>query len=131
MTVPLYSHIEEKYPLPPFPKKIIKYRSYKDGVCKVFDTWADANLYSKLIEKFNSNEDEYKEQLNIFMEAQSKIYDEWKKELYSFFSQYPTTVIDLLYNSASNDVDNCDYDSMAERMAEYSNFIKEYENCLK
>lgn len=127
MTVPLYSHIEEKYPLPEFPQKITKYRSYKDGECRIFDTWADANLYSKLIEKFISNEDEYKEQLNIFREAQSKIYDEWKKELYSYFSKYPTNVIDLLYTSAVDDMDGHDYDAIAERMDDYSNFIQEYE----
>lgn len=130
MTVPLYSYIANNYTLPPYPKKTIKYRSYKDGVCKVFDTWADANSYSTLIEKFVSNEDEYNEQLKIYNEAETKIYDEWKEKLYEYFSEYPKKVIDLIYTTAS-DGGEYDYDELAYRMVDYSNFIKEYNKCLE
>lgn len=61
-------------PIPNWPSKVFEYYAYKHGECKIFKSRDDAEKYSKLIEKVQSNIEEYNQQVVDYKSYQGR-YD--------------------------------------------------------
>jgi hypothetical protein len=106
-----------------YPAKEFKYRAYKDGVCKIFDSRDEALLYSKLFEKFQINVEEYSELLEAYNKQQQLIYDTWFSQVTEYFSDYSDGERALMWDYAYDRGHASGYDEVFSYMIGFSYYI--------
>lgn len=111
-----YKECEEKIgPKPPYPEKDWKWRAYKNGECKIFDTVKEASTFSPLVEKFTINEEEYNLQKEAYYAYETKVFELWITELKSEFD-LSEVVFSICYFEAYERGHSSGYDEVANCM---------------
>lgn len=129
MNRPCYSEIQERIGSLPYPTKSTKYRAYKDGECKVFESRSEAIKYSTLIESFCDNIEEYQYALSEYNKREQEIFDTWYSEIREHFSSYSEAEIDVMYDYAYDRGHAYGYDEVFSYMVDFSYYIDKLKAC--
>jgi hypothetical protein len=74
-----------------------KYRAYKNGECKVFDSKQEAQNFSTLIEEFISNEEEYTAYIKKYKNLFDLARENWYKDLRKTHSDISDELFSICY----------------------------------
>lgn len=94
------------------PVKHHQYRAYKNGSFKVFESRLDAEQYSKLIERFALNVEEYEKHLAEYQKQSEDICELWSKEVREYFKEISDEEYSIIYNHAYNENHAYGYDAV-------------------
>lgn len=106
------------------PMKLVKFRAYKDGKCEVFESHAEANQASELVEPFVVNQgeiDEARRERGLRLENAIAY---WKAALRLEYSYIDDRVFHLCYEKAYEDGHSAGYDEIAAYMGDYVEFAE-------
>lgn len=112
---------------PEYPTKEYGYRAYKNGECKVFNTKTEADDFSKLVERFVVNEEEYNKKLKEYHAFGTKVRLVWLAKLKEEFD-LPDEIFDICYAEANDRGHSSGYDEVANCMYDVVEF---YEKIMK
>lgn len=109
---------------------IVRYRAYKDGEVREFDTKYDASSFSNLIETYISNIKEWEAYEKAFKESTLKAKQKWISELKKKFSHYNEKAFDAIYLYTENYLRNYEndesyYDRFELEFAKIDDLIRE------
>lgn len=112
---------------PEYPVMKTAYRAYKNGECKVFHSLKEANDFSKLVEKFVVNEEEYQQTLKEYYAFEAKVRLFWLNLLKEEFN-LPEKIFDVCYAEADERGHSYGYDAIRDIMYDVVEF---YEKIMK
>ena len=124
--------VKEAGPYPELISKEYGWWAYKQGESKAFTNERDAREFSKLVDRFWSNEDLWKACNNAYNQHSQKIYDAWYAELRNSKSSIPDKAFDMFFQKANwfvNEVDHYVSDSN-DTVAEYLEELVEFFNSV-
>lgn len=121
-----YRKILEDAGTPPeMPTKEFKYLAYKDGKCQEFESRADADRFSKLVEKVQKNTDKYKTLMDEYESFYSKVFNDWYSEVREYFDELNQAQFNRLYSQAYDDSHSGGYDEVFGTMEELASFYSD------
>jgi hypothetical protein len=121
---------EELAPQPEVIPKISKWRAYKDGNFQIFNSSEEAHGFSKLVERYVDNQDEYDFSKKNFDGWWSRVYAKWDAELRHEFDYLSDKIYAICYNEAYDRGHSAGYDEVASYMINASNFVEEIVHAL-
>ena len=113
--------VKEAGPYPGLINKEYGWWAYKQGESKAFTNERDAREFSKLVDRFWSNEDLWKACNNAYNQHSQKIYDAWYAELRNSKSSIPDKAFDMFFRKAewfTNEADDTSNDRLVEYLEE-------------
>lgn len=102
--------------------RILKYRAYKDGEVKTFDSLIEAKKFSKLTESFIENNDQVNAYWTKCRLVENQAYNIWKKSLRDEYPEFNDAVFDLVYDQAYDRYHSEGYDEVANGMVDLAEF---------
>lgn len=118
--------VKEAGPYPELISKEYGWWAYKQGESKAFTNERDAREFSKLVDRFWSNEDLCKASNNAYKQHSQKIYDAWYDELRNSKSSIPDKAFDMFFKKAewfANEADDTSNDRLVEYLEELVEFF--------
>lgn len=123
----IYSQIlADLGPAPGYPQKTYGFRAYKDGVCQEFSDRKSAELFSNLVEKFQTNVEYYNSMMTEYSNYHNQVSERWHREIRAEFCELSDAQYNVLYNKAYDDGNSAGYDEIAMYMEEYAHFIHRF-----
>ena len=113
--------VKEAGPYPGLINKEYGWWAYKQGESKAFTNERDAREFSKLVDRFWSNEDSCQACNNAYNQHSQKIYDAWYAELRNSKSSIPDKAFDMFFRKAewfTNEADDTSNDRLVEYLEE-------------
>lgn len=107
-----------------YPTREYRYVAYKSGTATYFDDKHSANQHSKLVERVQVNEEDYKKEVEKYRAKEQKAFDIWYNSLREEYSNISVQVFNHCYSMAYERGHSTGYDEVANCMIDTIDFAE-------
>jgi flagellar biosynthesis/type III secretory pathway protein FliH len=125
MSISYSKILAEAGPTPEHPQKTFAFRAYKDGVCQEFSNRPDADRFSKLVEKYQTNVEYYNSAMTEYNVFHKQVLNKWSNQVREYFDELSDAQYAVLYAKAYDDGHSAGYDEVFSYMEEYATFYSD------